>query len=207
MQEQIKLFILDTLAQLVTLDSQIVLLVTLIIVLLIVLDSFLLVSRRNKSKSGLNKHAIPISIDGSKVVNSRDYISKKQKISGRPDIVVIEDGFHIPVEHKPLAKKLRDRYLAQLLVYMRLIEEFEGKKPPYGYLILGKENKLVKIENSEKNQIWLQGLLDEMHAIIDGGKSKPAPHPVKCKRCDVKAHCSFVHPKAKETPKTLKIAN
>ena len=74
---------------------------------------------------------------------------------------------------------------------MRLIEEFEGKKPPYGYLILGKNCRTFKIENSPERQAWLQKMLDEMRSIVEGAPAIPAPHPKKCKRCDVKESCSF----------------
>jgi CRISPR/Cas system-associated exonuclease Cas4 (RecB family) len=101
----------------------------------------------------------------------------------------------LPVERKPLAKKLRDRYAAQLLVYMRLVEEFEGVKPTHGYLLLGPSCRRVRVENSVTKQQWLQRLIDEMRGIIDGAPPQPAPHPVKCAKCDVRHRCpSFQEP-------------
>jgi CRISPR/Cas system-associated exonuclease Cas4 (RecB family) len=72
---------------------------------------------------------------------------------------------------------------------MRLIEEFEGKKPPYGYLLLGPKCRKVKIENSDTRQQWLQNHLDQMRSILAGMPSKPTPHPRKCGKCAVRHVC------------------
>jgi CRISPR/Cas system-associated exonuclease Cas4 (RecB family) len=95
----------------------------------------------------------------------------------------------IPVERKPLAKKLRDRYVAQLLVYMRLVEEFEGTRPSKGYLLLGPECRRITIENSEARQRWLGTLLEQMRRVLDGGEARATPHPAKCSKCDVRSRC------------------
>ena len=112
-------------------------------------------------------------------------------LAGRPDALISEEGYIIPIERKPLARKIRDRYVAQLLVYMRLVEEFEGRKPPYGYLILGPSARRFRIENSPERQAWLQKILDEMNAIMKGAAAKAEPHPKKCGKCDVKEVCAF----------------
>jgi CRISPR/Cas system-associated exonuclease Cas4 (RecB family) len=89
-----------------------------------------------------------------------------------------------------LAKKLRDRYVAQLLIYMRLVEEFEGVRPPHGYLLLGPQCRRVKVVNSSAKQEWVDGLLQEMRRVLEGGNPSPKPHPKKCSRCEVQARCS-----------------
>ncbi|MCB0353579.1 MAG: Dna2/Cas4 domain-containing protein [Bdellovibrionales bacterium] len=119
----------------------------------------------------------------------------------RPDAIVVENGFFIPVERKPLAKKIRDRHIAQLLVYMRLVEEFEGKKPPYGYLIIGKGCRKVKIHNSAGRQQWLQKQIDAMREIATkGAQAQATPHPRKCAKCSVRESCSFRNDTGEEFP-------
>ena len=184
-------YIVRTLNEISMLDSQTILLIVLVVVLVIVFDNFDLLARKKKKESGLSPQSTTVSIDGSKTIPVKEYISEKQRISGRPDALIVEDGFIIPVERKPLARKLHDRYIAQLLVYMRLVEEFEGKKPPYGYLILGPSCRRFKIDNSSARQAWLQGMLDEMQAVLSGLPAKPTPHPKKCSRCTVRSHCEF----------------
>ena len=191
MLDSVRQFLIEIITQLLAVSSETVALVVLLIAGIIVVDNFDLISRRKRKHSGLAPESIAVSIDGSKALPVKDYISEIQGISGRPDAVVLENGYLIPIERKPLAKKLRDRYIAQLLVYMRLVEEFEGKKPPYGYLILGPNCRRFKIYNTKKRQEWLQGMLEQMRAMLDGAAPDPKPHPRKCGRCSVRQHCKY----------------
>lgn len=140
--------------------------------------------------TGFDSETTLVSVDGAQSYPTKEYVSELQGLAGRPDAIIIENGYFIPVERKPSAKKLRDRYIAQLLVYMRLIEEFEGKKPPYGYVILGSKARKVKVENSEDRQEWLSQVLVSMREAIKTGVTKPDPAPEKCKKCDVNNECS-----------------
>lgn len=172
-------------------ETNSIMLVILLVIAVIVVDGVSLFVVRLKRESGLEAKAKALSIDGGKSVPSKNYISDTLLLAGRPDAVIMEDGFPIPVEHKTFAKKIHDRYVAQLLVYMRLVEEQEGKRPPYGYLILGPQRKKVRIENTEKRQLWLDKLLNEMHAILDGAEARATPVARKCRKCDVREHCNF----------------
>lgn len=158
---------------------------------LLVIRSFSRAARRRRRASGFEPESVTISIEGSTFLAEREYISELQGLAGKPDALIEENGFIIPVERKPLAKKLRDRYVAQLLIYMRLVEEFEGKRPPHGYLLLGPSCRRIKVENTEAKQLWLQGLIDRMRTALDGGGVQAAPHPAKCSKCDVRHRCAF----------------
>ncbi len=140
--------------------------------------------------TGFETETTLVSVDGAKSYPTREYVSELQGLAGRPDAIIVENGFFIPVERKPLAKKLRDRYVAQLLVYMRLIEEFEGKKPPYGYVILGSKARKLRIENSTERQEWLSEILKNMNESIRTGTATPDPQTDKCKKCDVNQSCN-----------------
>lgn len=183
-------YIVTLLLQIAELDAGVILLAVLTIAAVIVLDAVTLSARRAREETGISKSASTVSIDGTETYPVRLYVSEMQGLAGRPDAIIIENGALIPVERKPLANKLRDRYVAQLLVYMRLVEEFEGKRPPYGYLILGPSCRKIRIDNTEKRQAWLQGLIDEMRGILDGVPARPEPHPKKCQRCDVREACA-----------------
>lgn len=173
------------------LDSPIVLLVILIVISVMVLDFVLLGADKKKEATGIRKTAKPFQLEGSQSIPAKNYISESYGLSGRPDALIIENGCVIPVEVKPTAKKLRDRYIAQLLVYMRLIEEFEGKKPEYGYLILGKNNKRFRIDNTKERQEWLEKMLIEMRGILNGKEAIPLPQLQKCNKCNVKESCKY----------------
>lgn len=191
MKEEFRTFLIETFSQIARLDTDIILLAILITCTVILYDLLHAVSRRKLKESGIQKKAVTQGVDGSKNLPVNDYVSDIQGLAGRPDAVIIENGFTIPVERKPLARKLRDRHVAQLLVYMRLIEEFDGKKPPYGYLILGGNCRRVKIMNTPERQAWLQGIIDEMRAILDGKAAKASPTKEKCAKCDVGFQCAF----------------
>jgi len=172
-------------------NSELLVLSSILLMGFIVIRKITLVAAQKGRTSGIDIKSTTVAIEGNTSLPVKDYISYKQGLAGRPDAVILEDGFYIPVERKPLAKKLRDRHVAQLLVYMRLIEEFEGKRPPYGYLILGPKCRRVKIYNSTGRQAWLQEKLTAMNVILSGQKAIPAPQPNKCARCEVKCSCSY----------------
>jgi len=200
--DQIGVSLGRAITQLAGIDTDFILLTMLLVISPIILDRAQSVARRKRADTGLIDTGPTISIDGSKTLPVRNYISEMQGLAGRPDALISENGFLIPIERKPLARRVRDRYVAQLLVYMRLIEEFEGKKPPYGYLILGPKARRFKIENTPERQAWLQKMLDEMREILAGAPAKPEPHPRKCRKCDVRGTCTF---RAEESPQLVTV--
>lgn len=190
MKQEIRDYIFNLLSDIAGADTQLVLLLILIVTTLIVIDAVSSFARAKRKETGISAKSGTVSIDGSKTLPVRKYVSEMQGLAGVPDALISEDGHIIPVERKPLARKIRDRYVAQLLVYMRLVEEFEGKKPPYGYLILGPNCRRFKIENTPERQAWLQKMIDEMREVLAGSPTKPTPHPAKCKKCSVRESCS-----------------
>jgi CRISPR-associated exonuclease Cas4 len=205
MQERIANYIMSLLLEISLLPEVIIMLVVLLVMGAIVLDSVFQHLKQKKSSAGLSAKSQLLSVDGVSSLPLTTYVSDIQGLSGRPDALIKENGFIIPIERKPLAKKLRDRYVAQLLVYMRLVEEFEGKKPPYGYLILGPNCRRVKVNNTDEKQAWLQKIIDEMREVLRGQEAKATPHPNKCSKCDVKDFCSAKNIAAKDA--TLAITN
>ena len=191
MLNYLKQHLYESFAQIAELDDRLIIFVGLLMVVLIVLEDILVGLKELQKKSGLiTSNEKAISIDDLYHQAGKDYVSEVQGIAGRPDAVIKERGFFIPVERKPLSNKVRDRYIAQLLVYMRLIEEFEGKKPPYGYLIVGKNARKVTIQNTYERQAWLTEKLTQMRSIVEEKHSaKAEPHPRKCKRCKMRNFC------------------
>jgi len=157
----------------------------------LVIRTFVKAANRRRQATGFIPTDTAVSIEGSSTLPAREYISESLGLAGKPDALIREDGVVLPIEVKPLAKKLRDRYVAQLLVYMRLVEEFEGQRPSHGYLFLGPKCRRVRVENTQARQDWLEGMLKDMREVLDGAPAKPTPHPVKCSKCDVRHRCSF----------------
>jgi CRISPR/Cas system-associated exonuclease Cas4 (RecB family) len=173
------------------LNTEVIALAVIVVSAVIIFTAVSSFTRQRRQEAGADEGARTLSIDGSTTLKVRHYISDMQGLAGRPDGLISENGYIIPVERKPLARKLRDRYVAQLLVYMRLIEEFEGKRPPYGYLILGPSCRKFKIDNSPERQAWLQNAIDQMRGIIEGAPARATPLPRKCRKCDVRQACKF----------------
>lgn len=190
MKELIGLHLIRLLNEIATVDGELIILVLLFVVAAIVLDGATAMASKMRKQAGIEGKGTTVSIDGSESLPVRNYVSPIQGLAGKPDALIREGGFIIPIERKPLAKKIHDRYIAQLLVYMRLIEEFEGKRPPYGYLILGSNCRRFKIDNTPQRQAWLQNMIDDMRGVLKGGAAKPDPHPMKCKKCYVRDACS-----------------
>jgi CRISPR-associated protein Cas4 len=178
---------------LTNIDARIFAYIGLMITAYIVIKDVLTVLQTMRASTGLpvNKEKA-ISIDGASSYPAKEYISEAQGLAGRPDAVIIERGYFIPVERKPTVNKVRDRHIAQLLVYMRLVEEFEGKRPPYGYLIVGKNARKVKITNTEERQSWLGEHILQLKKIASKETLPiPNPHPRKCQKCKVRNLCSL----------------
>jgi len=191
MSEWWHLEISEAIRQIGLIDGHYLLYTMLVISTYFVVNDVIRAIKKRERRTGLTpSQSLELTIDGSKKHQVKTYISEIQGISGRPDAVILENGFFIPVERKPIGNKVRDRHIAQLLVYMRLIEEFEGKKPPYGYLIIGKSARKVKIYNTPERQNWLSIQLDEMKQIVaEKTKAVAQPQKNKCAHCKVQDHC------------------
>ncbi len=166
----------------------------LLLVLGLIIFMWDLFDRRSKSiqkDSGLGEKAETISVRGSSQLPEKDYESKSLGLRSKPQAVVREEAHLVPVDIYPLAKKVHDRHVVPLFIHMRLMEEVDGERPPYGLLLMGEEQRRVKIINSEDKQRWVETLIDEMHSILDGVPAVPTPSKYKCMRCDVRGICKF----------------
>ena len=152
-----------------------------------------LLDRRNtrlSKRSGLDRKTKVVALSGSSELPLRELYSNEIGLSGRPGGLLRDGEDLIPVEYSPLTKKVQDRHVIQLVIHMRLLEVVEGKKPPYGLLVLGPDARSVKIKNTQEKQDWLDRILREMREIVDGAPAKPAPSYYKCRSCDVHEICA-----------------
>jgi CRISPR/Cas system-associated exonuclease Cas4 (RecB family) len=169
----------------------------LILVLGVVIFIWDLLERRRETLQkggGLDQSAELISLRGSNDLPPKEYYSKSLALSSRPDALLKEGGAIIPVDHKPLSNKVRDRHVIAMLLHMKLIEEIEGIRPPYGILLMGNKRRSTRIKNTEEKMRWLDAVIDEMRSIEDGVPAAPSPSVTKCRNCDVRKECE--HSKA-----------
>ena len=128
-----------------------------------------------------------------KTISHDDLTIRSQALGlvGRPDRIVKRGKYYIPEDKKP-SYKVYDTYKAQIGVYLILIEEHYGIRPPYGVVVLG-NGRRAKIKNTEKLRAWV---LDIVEQINNARKTvyahlEPADRPAKCKKCTQLKNCSI----------------
>ena len=122
--------------------------------------------------------------------NTRLFVSQNYGLRGRPDYVVTQGDFQIPVEVKtgrtprgPLFS-----HIVQLGAYCLLIEEETGKAPPYG--VLRYEKMEHEIEYGADQRKLVTGKLAEMRAaLIKGEAHRNHNRPGKCIGCSRRSEC------------------
>ncbi len=179
-------------------------LLSLLLVLGLIIYMWDLFERRSanaRENSGLIKGAETLAVKGGTTLPTRELVSERLQLSGRPDAIIREGQQIIPVDMHPLTNKVRDRHVLQLLTHLRLIEELEGVEPDHGVLLMGKEQRRVAIKNAPDKQRWLESLIDEMRSIMDGVPAIPSPSTFKCKSCDVRLICQHSAYDPKHEPK------
>ncbi|OGS42396.1 MAG: CRISPR-associated protein Cas4 [Euryarchaeota archaeon RBG_13_57_23] len=121
---------------------------------------------------------------------SKAFKSEKYGLSGRPDYVIkIEDNL-IPVEEKtgrtpqgPLFS-----HILQVAAYCLLIEETEGKAPPYGLLKYPQHEHDIEY-NEDLRRILLEKLAEMRAAVEKADVHRNHNRPGKCKYCSRRSVC------------------
>ncbi len=172
-----------------SIPAEIAYLLLIVGLLIVIWDLFERHSSKIRSDSGLTEDAEIIAAKDSAEQPAFECVSETLGLSSRPDAVIKEDGLLLPVDIEPMGSKVRDRHVVAMLVHLRVLEEHQGSRPPYGVLLMGKKKRQVRIKNTEEKQRWLSSLLEEMRSIRQGVPAIPAPVYAKCKNCDVNSIC------------------
>ena len=115
--------------------------------------------------------------------------STRLGLAGRPDRLVKPGGTIIPEEWKS-ARRLRPWHRAQVGVYLALIEEQFGTRPPYGVVVTGDGRRHV-IENTAELRAWVLSLAAGIRAARMKASQPIAVEPVigQCPPCGMRPHC------------------
>lgn len=111
-------------------------------------------------------------------------------LTGKPDYLVDEGDFLIPVEVKSSrAPSLpHDSHVFQLAAYCLLVERVYGKRPPYG--ILRYRDRTFSIEYTPALEQELEDLLDEIRRQERRGEAdRSHEEPQRCARCGYRKIC------------------
>lgn len=119
----------------------------------------------------------------------RMFYSEKYGLRGRPDLILMEEGRHVPVELKtgrtprgPLFS-----HILQLAAYMLLVEEALGQ-PREGILRYSERDD--RIEWSDELKMMVSFKLDEMRQRLKTGDlHRNHNRPGKCRGCSRRAGC------------------
>jgi CRISPR-associated exonuclease Cas4 len=116
--------------------------------------------------------------------------SSELELTGKPDYLVQQNGWIIPVEvksgHAP--ETPYDSHIYQLASYCLLVEKTYGTRPPYG--IIHYENRDFAIDYTSELEQSLTDLLVEMKRD-EHRKDVPRSHEqaARCTRCGFKNVC------------------
>lgn len=120
----------------------------------------------------------------------RPLFSNRYRLTGRPDYLVQTRRSVVPVEVKSSAAP-EQPYLAhvlQLAAYCLLVEEQEGRAPPYG--ILKYRNRAFEIDYTPALRARLLDTLDAMrHGLHARGVERSHDEPARCLGCGYRERC------------------
>jgi CRISPR-associated exonuclease Cas4 len=120
----------------------------------------------------------------------RPLFSKRYRLTGRPDYLVRTRQGVVPVEVKSGAAPPQP-YLAhvlQLAAYCLLVEELEGRAPPYG--ILKYRDKAFEIDYTPPLRSELVDAIDNIRRDLQvRGVERSHDEPARCRGCGYRQQC------------------
>lgn len=160
-------------------------------VLLGALGLWLLVrSRAARQRTGLPEGRVIYADTGAWRRCDRPLFSKRYRLTGRPDYLVHRREGLVPVEVKSGMAPSRpyDSHLLQLAAYCLLLEEQEGRAPPYG--ILKYEDRAIEIAYTPDLRAQLIQALQSIRGDI-GPREAARSHeqPARCRGCGHRSRC------------------
>jgi CRISPR-associated exonuclease Cas4 len=119
-------------------------------------------SSRLRALHGLPGGKVVYSDTGASEIPARSLFSPRYGLTGKPDYLVATRRGLVPVEVKPTREDAepQESHLLQLLAYCLLLEETEGKRPPYG--LLRYKHETFKVDYNSETRAYLINVLDEM---------------------------------------------
>jgi CRISPR-associated exonuclease Cas4 len=122
--------------------------------------------------------------------NAKAFTSDRYGLSGRPDYIIKLDAGLIPVEEKkgrtprgPLFS-----HILQVAAYCMLIEEVEGKAPPYGILKYPEHEHEIEF-NDDLRSVVIEKLGDMRRILITEDCHRNHERPGKCASCSRRDVC------------------
>lgn len=146
-------------------------------------------SARLRRESGLPTGQVLQSDVGGDAPGKRLY-SARYGLTGTPDYIVQTPKGLVPVEVKPsrTEQEPHESHLLQVLAYCLLLEESEGKRPPYG--LLRYSNNTFHVDYNRETRAYLLAVLAEMREIAQSSEAdRNHDAPARCRACAYHSLC------------------
>jgi CRISPR-associated exonuclease Cas4 len=144
---------------------------------------------RLRATSGLPTGEI-VSRDTTAEERGKPLFSATYGLTGTPDYIVKTSKGLVPVEVKPGRNESEphESHLLQVLAYCLLLEETEGKRPPYGLLRYHSDS--FKVDYNDETRAYLLSVIDEMRQVADEPDvSRNHDQPQRCRACGYRSMC------------------
>lgn len=131
-----------------------------------------------------------ISQDTKAGARGKPLVSERYALRGTPDYVVRTPNGLVPVELKPSRNDAepQDSHLLQVLAYCLLLEDTEGKRPPYGLLRYSSET--FKVDYNNETRAYLLSVMDEMRRAAEESEvHRNHDRPQRCRACGYRSIC------------------
>jgi CRISPR-associated exonuclease Cas4 len=117
------------------------------------------------------------------------FFSTTYRLTGKPDYLVKTRAGLIPVEVKSSAAPAQpySSHVLQLAAYCLLVEEAEGRAPPYG--LIQYHNTAFEVDYTDALRRELLVLLDEMRQARRKGANRSHDEPRRCAGCGYRQGC------------------
>lgn len=124
--------------------------------------------------------------------SEKPLFSKSLRLSGKPDYVIKQNKYFIPIEIKTGKQNaLRKNHIFQLAAYCHLLEENYGGFVPYGILVYNNEVQ-YKIPYDPKTRFELENTIKKMRYSLKNGNISINHRDFKrCKSCSMRKYCNI----------------
>ena len=146
---------------------------------------------RGRRAAGLPAGRVTYADTGAWQRNERALFSREHRLAGRPDYLVRSGRDVVPVEVKsgPAPQQPYEGHVLQLAAYCLLVEEQEGRAPPYG--ILKYDDDTFEIDYTAGLRARLLETLDHLRRDLaqpEVGRSHG--QAARCRACSYRGRCN-----------------
>jgi CRISPR-associated exonuclease Cas4 len=123
---------------------------------------------------------------------SKPLFSKRYRITGKPDYIVIQNKHPIPVEVKTGNHiQAQPHHIFQLAAYCQMVEETYHDFVPYGILVYPDTGQQLKLTFDPKMRFQLEKTINHMRTSLGSNdiyRNHDDTH--RCQHCSMRKHCT-----------------